>query len=525
MSLLNSYMDNSQFKAIFLQETYQRLSGIEKGLLLLEADPKNASAPASIDKLFRHYHSIKGMCASMGYEKMKGFAHAQENLLDDLRKTGKGATGEMVSVLLSSLDVLKEMTRRIEQDLPLDDMDPSSFIKTMKDIISPAGAGGARDVAHSIGLPDIMNVNKSVFDELLKITGDLLRIMSGLKPISARLKSIELKELVYGLGKNVERLRSNILSARMVPFDNLTETLPRIVRDVSKKDGKETLLKIEGADLTLDRSILESMADPLVHLIRNAVDHGIETPVERTGANKPGAGTITLSVAGEKDRVVITLTDDGRGIDCERLKGKAREMGMDREKLERLSDEEALMLVCVPGLSLSGSITDVSGRGVGMDIVKNAVEGIGGTLKIQSVPGRGTSVFLELPRSASIIDVLFVRVGAEIMGIPSGRIEKVVEAENAGFAYGGKSIPAKKLKDIMGIAEEDKAAPKKAIIINAPKGPFSLLVDGVENEVNAYIRPLIPPFAKLWGVSGFTVTSDGRPVFLLDVAEVASRIF
>jgi two-component system chemotaxis sensor kinase CheA len=265
-------MYSSKYKSLFLQETYEHLSGIEKGLLTLEKTPGEESI---VDKLFRHYHSIKGMCASMGYNTMKRLTHAQEGILDGIRQTkGAVASQEMISVLLECLDVLKEMTKRIEEDRPHDiDIEP----------LTPSGAG--------LKLSSIMKVEGRVFDELLNLTGELLTVFSGLRAMAAQSRSIELKEEVYSLGKTIEALRTNILTSRMLPFQDLTQNLPRIVRDISRKNGKRIELKIEGSEISLDRSILEKMGDPLVHIIRNAVDHGIEDVDERKKAGKPDVGT------------------------------------------------------------------------------------------------------------------------------------------------------------------------------------------------------------------------------------------
>ncbi|MBI5561113.1 MAG: chemotaxis protein CheW [Deltaproteobacteria bacterium] len=537
-------MDDSRYKAIFLQETHERLSGIEKGLLELESNPQD---PAAIDKLFRHYHSIKGMCSSMGYEAMKEFSHAQEDLLNRLRKTGEPATTQMISTLLSSLDALKDMTRRIEDGLPLEGIPLAPLIKKIKEFAAPEkitreetpargtpsalplaqGGQTEKETPPLISLPNIMKVPAGVFDELLRITGDLLTTLSSLKGVSARSMSIELKEKVHSLDNSIEELRSEILGARMLPFSTLVEGLPRIVRDISVKNAKEAELKVEGIEERLDRGVLESMADPLVHLVRNAVDHGIETPSIRRLAGKTAKGTITVGCEGKKEKVVIRVTDDGGGIDLNKLKEKAQEMGVAKENLERMDEKELLLLVCMPGLSLSLSVTDVSGRGVGMDIVRNAVKKSGGTLVVESSPERGTSVIMELPRSSSIARVLLVRAGQEVMGIPVAGIEKVVEVKKedmAGLKYGGENIRVKRLGELMGMDSENGQDVLNVVILgDRGTGECGLAVEGVLGEMSAYMRPLAPPFSSVRGVTGFTVMGDGRPVFILDTAQLLSR--
>lgn len=533
-------MDNSQYKALFLHETYDRLSGIEKGLLALENDPWNR---AVVDALFRHYHSIKGMCASMGYNTMKEFTHAQEGLLDMMRTMKDKPTEQMLSLLFESFDMLKEMVHRIEDDRPLDDLDTRQLMEEIGRISSaektvpsskpapePPTLHGAR--VPGIRLSKIMKVESGVFDNLLRITGDLLSVLSGLRAIASESGSIEFKEGVHGLGKSVEELHANILSARMLPFTSVTENLPRIVRDIARQGRKEVRLRVEGGDVTLDRAILECMTDPLVHVIKNAVDHGIEDPDERKKMGKPSCGTITVRAYERRDNAVIEVTDDGRGIDPGRLREKAVAMGMDRARVESMSDREVLMLVCMPALTLSSSVTDVSGRGVGMDAVKDMVEGMGGRLEIRSSPGKGTSIVMELPRTAMIIKVLLVAVDAEVFSIPVSRVEKVVEVERDDISdgemdYEGRRLYLKELGEVMGMEVSERPWPRKVVVVNGGGGPktFGILVDDVIDEMDAYIRPLPQPFTRLWGTAGLTVMSDGRPVFLLDTSQLAARVF
>jgi two-component system chemotaxis sensor kinase CheA len=280
----------------------------------------------------------------MGYNTMKRLTHAQEGILDGIRQTKDAvASQEMISVLLECLDVLKEMTQRIEEDRP-HDIDIEPLIKRLNQStggpekdktqragydspekplkpLTPSGAG--------LKLSSIMKVEGRVFDELLNLTGELLTVFSGLRAMAAQSRSIELKEEVYSLGKTIEALRTNILTSRMLPFQDLTQNLPRIVRDISRKNGKRIELKIEGSEISLDRSILEKMGDPLVHIIRNAVDHGIEDVDERKKAGKPDVGTIAVKVSGRKERVVIEVEDD-------RQERTGRNRGRRRRKGDRL---------------------------------------------------------------------------------------------------------------------------------------------------------------------------------------------
>ncbi len=528
-------MDISKYKSLYLQETHEHLSGIEKGLLELEKGPQDQS---SIDNLFRHYHSIKGMSASMGYENIARLAHAQEDLLDRLRSNRLKLSPAMLPALLQCTDALKELIKSIEEDLP-PTTDVSPFVEKIKGIIE--GRNIEAPIAPAqiapLTLSKVMKVDGKVFDDLLATVGDLFMSLSSFKALFHNFRSIALKDGVHMLGKSINTLYDNILSARMLPIRDLTEGLPRVIRDISRETGKEVALKIEGAEISMDRTILEGLGSPLVHIIRNAVDHGIEPLHEREGTGKPPEGSIIIKAYNKKDRVIIEVSDDGKGMDREKIKAKALSKGIPEERIRAMSDEDTLMLTCLPGLSVSEKITDISGRGVGMDVVKTSVEGLGGALHIESIPGKGTKIIMELPRTASIIKALFVNVGPELFLLPISRIEQVLEADKKELSgetitYCGAEIPLISLDKTLGIEKGPGKGLQTVLVVEKVKQAATeeerknlvgIKVDGFGDEIDAYIKPLLPPISKLWGVSGITIMSDGRPVFLLDLNQIISK--
>ncbi|MBI5810499.1 MAG: Hpt domain-containing protein, partial [Deltaproteobacteria bacterium] len=381
-------MDTSKYKALFLQETGEHISGIEEGLLSLE---KGEAGQSGIDALFRHYHSIKGMSASMGYEPLMKLAHAQEDLLDRIRGKRLSPSPLITSALFECLDKLKDMVKKAGADAPMD-TDITAYISRLEaaaegrapavsaagetrpveapreDVSAPSPASapasemrGWRGQAPELKRSSIMKVEGRVFDGLLSIVGELFMSLSSFKELSYALRSIAYKDGVHLLGRSVNKLYMNILSARMIPIGQLTEGLPRVVRDMSVKSGKPVELKVEGADISLDRAVLENLSSPLVHAVRNAIDHGIEGPRERTRLHKPAAGTITVRACVRRDKVVIEVSDDGKGIDFAKVRAKAASIGFPEERSKRLSDREAVMLVCLPGLSTAEKVTDTSG--------------------------------------------------------------------------------------------------------------------------------------------------------------------
>lgn len=534
-------MDTSKYRALYLQETHEHLSGIEKGLLLLDREPGNATA---VDSLFRHYHSIKGMSASMGYEPLTRLAHAQEDLLDAARSKKTVPAPETISTLLECLDGLRALIKKVEADEPLD-TDISPFLDRIR-MARDSGAKGhaagpatpAPEGASVLKIPDIMKVEGRVFDDLLATVGELFMSLSAFKSLTHSVRSIEFKDGVHALGKSINSIYYNILSARMLPVEDLTEGLPRVVRDISRKSGKEVELKIEGADIRLDRSILEGLGSPMVHIIRNAVDHGIESRDERLSAGKPASGTISVRAYAGKDRAVIEISDDGGGIDLDRLKAKAASKGFSQARLASMTGKEVLLLVCVPGLSTSDNVTETSGRGVGMDVVKETVEGLGGSLGIESVKGKGTKIIMELPRTSSIVKSLLVSAGEEQFLLPMSKIIRVMEVSAGSVAGGtlemdGAGIPVIGLGSALGIRKRHENRRSTVILVegadavSGARGEGALVVgvvvDNFLDEIDAYVKPLTPPISRIWGVSGITIMGDGRPVFLLDLTQIISR--
>jgi two-component system chemotaxis sensor kinase CheA len=388
-------------------------------------------------------------------------------------------------------------------------------------------------------------VESSVFDELLSFVGDLFMELSSMRTLSQTLRSIDFKDAIHMVGKTVNSLHTSILTARMLPIGDLTEGLPRVIRDITSKTGKSVSLEIEGAEISLDRAILEDLGGPLVHIIRNAVDHGIEDPSTREKAGKDPAGAIKIKAYARKDLVVLEVSDDGRGIDIEKVKVKAVADGMPLERIRRMSPQEILMLVCTPGLSTSTEVSDTSGRGVGMDVVKKAVEALGGSLTLESTAGKSTTVIMELPRTTSIIKVLFVDVADEMVMLPLSQILKVVEVERESVSGGvfrsdDEDLPVIPLGAALGIDHDESRQTCTIVVAEAgssrvceeradeagrsrPNRLVAIQVDDFGEETDAYIKPLMPPISRVPGVSGITVTGDGRPVFLVDVARLISK--
>ncbi|MBI5048059.1 MAG: chemotaxis protein CheA [Deltaproteobacteria bacterium] len=539
-------MDTSQYKALFIQETEEHLKGISEELLHLENETSNNSA--GIDNIFRHFHSIKGMAASMGYEGMSSLSHQLEDVLDALRKKRIAVNPEIMEILLSGADTLQTFIKLIAEDKPLG-IDCRGLLSRIKAILTreenlaaplvrhPSGPlrqennvippASSHSVVSKLGLPATMKVDGKIFDNFMGIVGELFTVRSQLKEVVTNSFPVEFQEATHQLGRIVEGLYYAVITARMIPFEDLTQNLPRIVRDMCKKGEKEIELVIQGGDVKLDRAVLEHLTDPLVHIIRNAIDHGIEAPEERKRLGKLAKGRITVAVARQRDNIIIEINDDGKGIDINSLKEKALLSGITKDRLETMSEKDILLLVCMPGLSLAKKITETSGRGVGMDVVKGNIESIGGRLEISTQLNKGTKIILELPVTISIVKVLLVSIGEELFALPISKVLKVLDVNKKDvnnskqpscFVYDDIKAPLIDLRSILMLPSLEQRNILPTVIICVKDKISGVVVDDFKGEIDAYIKPLSQPITKMHGIIGVTVLGDGRPVFLIDPA-------
>jgi two-component system chemotaxis sensor kinase CheA len=329
----------------------------------------------------------------------------------------------------------------------------------------------------------------------------------------------------------VKDLHDKVMTVRMTPLSTVTERLPRTARDVARKVGKLVEVEISGAEIEIDRAILEELGDPLLHLIRNAVDHGIEPSHLRQLAGKAAAGRVAVRAKRERDRVILEISDDGRGMEPARLRRAAVARGaLSDAQADALTDREALQLACLPGISTADSVTEVSGRGVGLDVVKRTVESLGGTLEIDSLPGAGCKFTFRLPLTVAVQPVLLVRVGSEIVGLPIAKVHGAVQVELSRldrtrgepvFSWGGGLVPVRDLGRLLGF-EPDRERDERAVVVaeGGDSGRIGLAVDGLLGQQEAVLKPLTSPLDSVHGLSAVTVLGNGRPVFILDVVRL-----
>jgi len=373
-----------------------------------------------------------------------------------------------------------------------------------------------------------VRVDTAKLDALVNRAGELVLLRNRLLSLASRSDSEPLTLAAGELDRISDELQTAVLGMRMQPVGRLFQRFPRIVRDLARQLGKDIELMQEGEDTDLDRSLVEALADPLVHLLRNAVDHGLEAPVEREQAGKSRKGTVRLAASQRGERIVISVSDDGRGMDPEVLRRKAVEKGViDAAQAARLSEVECYELIFRPGFSTAATISDISGRGVGMDVVKTRVAELGGTLQVRSRLGHGSTLELTVPLTLAILRVLMVRVGDRLFALPLGNVSEVFELGSAqDHALDGRRVAAHRgralvLGDLAGWAGIDGASGGHVVVLHVGHLHLGCLVHEVIGREDVMVKPLGPLFEGVPGVAGATVTGDGRLALVLDLAALA----
>lgn len=393
----------------------------------------------------------------------------------------------------------------------------------------PRGPGPAAEPAE-LRPEATVRVRAQALDQLLDTAGEVLLGIARLRESSRRLPeshAAAFEAEVDRLRRTARELHGKVMNARLTPFSALTDRLPRAVRDLAHRLGKEVDLEIAGADVELDRAVIEGMGDPLSHLVRNAVDHGIEAPEARRAAGKPSRGRLRVTARRERDRVVIDLSDDGRGLDGAALLRKAVECGaLTAEAAAQLPPAAQAELAFLPGLSTRSEATDVSGRGVGLDAVQRTVEGLGGKLSLRSQPSRGACFIIDLPLSVSISNLLLVQVGGELYGLPVPRVKVTTEYdlsarggegfESRSVIVGGEWVEAYSLAKLFGLPSLAPPGPRPFVVLEVDGSTFALGVDRLVGQEEAVVKPLFPPLDRVRGLAASTVLASGRPLLVLD---------
>ncbi len=384
----------------------------------------------------------------------------------------------------------------------------------------PAPAKPVAEAEHTV------RVDTKRLDAIVNLIGELVLSRNRLKTLRARLHDEELDRAVSTLDIATARLQSAVMRTRMQPVGKVFSRFPKVARDVARSLKKEVELELIGAETELDRNLVEALADPLVHLVRNAIDHGVEMPDLREAQGKPRSGHVRLSAQQEGDYVSIEVQDDGAGIDPERLRQKAREKGLiDPEAAARLSSEECLHLVFLPGFSTKQQVTDISGRGVGMDVVQSRIRELSGQIQIQSELGRGSRFMIRVPLTLAILPTLLVQAGEDVYALPLARVMEVLHAPNTSLGwFDGRAVLDRKSHTLALVdlrhwldVEPMPSSLLTIVVLQAGEARFGLVVDQVRGREEVVIKPLPKALRGLRGYAGATLIGDGRMALILDV--------
>jgi two-component system chemotaxis sensor kinase CheA len=439
--------------------------------------------------------------------------------------------GKKLTVVLETAEPLDRVERALSQISDLGTV----LIRALEDSAAAAPPATALPALGQPTSPEAtrtVRVKTEVLDGFVDTVGELLLATARIREVGRALPAglrPPLDEGVDRLHAIVKELHGQLMGVRMTPLALVTERLPRIARDVARKLGRQVEVEVQGAEIELDRAILEELSDPLLHLLRNAVDHGIEAPHLRLLAGKAATGRITIAARRDRDRVVLEISDDGKGMNPGRLREAAVRRGtLSPEQAAALTEREALQLATLPGVSTAEAVTDVSGRGVGLDAVRRSLEAVGGTLELESTRGLGTRVTLRLPLTVAVQPVLLVQVGEEVLGLPIAKVHGAAHIRFASldrsrgapiFPYDGELVPVHDLAALLGF-ESDGRDERAVVVADGPDGRIGLAVDGLLGQHEAVLKPLGPPLSAVGGLSAVTVLGTGRPVFILDVTRL-----
>ncbi len=650
------------YKELFLSESQEYLGSISKCLVKIEDNPADV---ASINEIFRGIHTLKGMSATMGYDKLTQLCHQAEDLLDEIRSKKIKLTSEIIDILFAAVDVIEQLLEEIKINKPSvvdisevsqrlkkslltkDEAEPEGIIASPKigdekpDFNEPEtrNARIAKEKGNLIfkifitlsrdcvmkearaflvitnlrklgeiikSIPGVENLKEGKFDfsftvflaskedqriirqELLNISeiedvvvspadqgeksgagvklsaqiaptqstpvyvkkiqsmripverlDKIMNLMGELSIGKIRLGQIvqaykieALEEVVFMLDRLITTLQDEVMQTRLLPIAYILDAFPRVVRDVARKQNKEVDLEILGSEIELDRVVLDEISDPLLHLVRNSIDHGLETPEERKKKNKSPHGKVTIQISRQKGQIFIEVGDDGQGVDFDAVKKTALSKGLiSEEETKDLDEKKILDLIALPGFSTSLKVTDISGRGVGLDVVKSKIEALGGRVDFETKKDQGSKFILTLPLTLAIIKAMLVKVQEETYAIPLMSIRETSKISEKELKYlrnfevirvREEVIPVIRLNKVLGVKnstrkQEDGDERLSLVIVECGKRAMGLVVSQVLGEQDIAVKPLGSLIKRTKGIAGATILGDGKVALILDI--------
>jgi two-component system, chemotaxis family, sensor kinase CheA len=530
----------------FIAETRETLEILSGQLIQWERAPNDRNL---VDSAFRFVHTVKGSCGFLDLPRLLRLSHAAEDLLSAARDGDIVATSALVSAVLAVIDKIADITNALESGAPVYDNDEQliaallgflpqqSGAQPLHLSISGDAAGPARGTAAEPKNRSV-RVSLQLLDTLMSGVSDMVLARNEVsRQMRKQDTNTELDHAFVKLSSSVAEIRDAIGLMRMQPIERLFSSLPRLVRDICNDLGKEIDLTIAGSEVDVDREMVEALRDPLTHILRNAADHGIEHADSRIAAGKSPVGRISISARQSGNQILIEVCDDGRGIDVNKLHAKAVASGHCDEAIwSQMSMSEKLSTIFLPGISTAENVSAISGRGVGMDIVRTNLQSVGGTIDIDNVVGKGLTLTMRLPLTLSIIAGLSVRAGNQIFGVARSSVVEILSVKNSNVEIEnvagkkianirGRRLPYGNLEDLLNIPAVDSDASRILIIINPAVGAhFALEVAAVLDNEELVIKPGAPLIMGTGLYSGTSLPDNGRPMLLLDASGLANEI-
>ena len=532
--------------ADFVAETREMLDASSEEIVAWEADP---SDKARLDTIFRFVHTVKGNCGFFDFPRLERLSHAAEDALAECRAGRRAPDRALVSAVLAIMDRIGQMNDTIEagEEYPVggDDaliaaLEPGAASTDAEEAcpVAPRDDENATRNARTAPVQRSIRLPVDLLDEVMKGVSDMVLARNDL---ARRLREAGEQPTIDGPFERLSAILADVRSAttrmRMQRLEHLFGSLPRLVRDLAHELGKEVAVEFEGGDVELDREMLEMVRDPLTHIIRNAIDHGIEPPDKRRATGKRDAGLLKFVARQSGNRISLAISDDGRGIDIARLEAKAAAAGVyTRAELERMDERKKRLLIFEPGLSTADAVSSVSGRGVGMDVVRANIEKVGGSIDVFSQPGEGTTFYLQLPLTLSIMPALTVESHGQLYALPRSYIEEIVfarsrdvELARAGerqlMTFRQRRVPCIALAHVLAGSEAQPVPWRDTTLVLirlATDEIFALAVDRVHDHEDVVVKPIPPAIMDTGIYAGTTLLDDGRPMMLLDVPNIAS---
>ncbi|HEX8573458.1 MAG TPA: chemotaxis protein CheA [Allosphingosinicella sp.] len=518
----------------FIAETREMLEALSGEIVAWEAMPDDR---ARLDEIFRFVHTVKGNSGFFDLPRIRALSHSAEDALAAVRSGARVADAPLVSAVLAVIDRIGELVEALETGEALASEDDSALIDALSAEASPAhgpesapAGPAARTSTRTIRLPvDLLDRMMSGVSDLVLARNELARRIraTGDTGMEAAFDRVSV---------TVADLRDAVTRTRMQRIDNLFAPLPRMVRDLAGRTGKQVALEIDGGDVEIDREMIEMIRDPLSHIVRNAIDHGIESPADRIRAGKAESGCLRVCARQAGNQILLEISDDGRGIDGDKLVRRAVAGGVVTPgRAERLTDSEKNALVFEPGLSTAAAVTDLSGRGVGMDVVRANIERIGGLVEVSSRAGQGVGLTLRVPLTLTIIPALTVGAAGQVYAIPRSAIEEIVRVKGSGVrvesvggstyaTIRGRRLPLVYLRAALGFGPAaDPAAQSLVLLKPAGADLYALAVDDIHDHEELVVKPAAPAVMTAGLYAGTTIADDGKPVLLLDPPGIAAR--